>query len=217
MHDPASPSRDVYAFGPYRLDPAEHRLLRDGQRISLSPKAFDLLAALVSRASHLVTKEQLLREVWPGTFVEEANLSYTVSVLRKALGDEREPYRYVETVPRRGYRFIGVIDDAGTGEPTPERVDVKVPVESEAPVSAGVAAPELSSSSGHHSFVGRHLLGLTAGALILMVLAASWWMVSSLRDPASSPASAVAAPEQLSIAVLSFSDLSPQRDQEYLS
>src|SRR5262245_23071866 len=189
MHDPASPSRDVYAFGPYRLDPAEHRLLRDGQRISLSPKAFDLLAALVSRASHLVTKEQLLREVWPGTFVEEANLSYTVSLLRRALGDEREPYRYVETVPKRGYRFIGVIDGARTGEQTPETVEVKVPLESEALVSGSVAAPELSSSSGYHSFVGRHLLGLTAGASILVVLAASWWVASNFRDPASSPAS----------------------------
>ena len=127
MHDPASPSRHVYTFGPYRLDPPEHRLLRDEQTIPLSPKAFDLLVALVSRAGHLVTKEQLLQEVWPGTFVEEANLSYTVSLLRKALGDEREPYRYVETVPKRGYRFIGVIDGARTGERTPERVDVKVP------------------------------------------------------------------------------------------
>jgi TolB-like protein/DNA-binding winged helix-turn-helix (wHTH) protein len=204
MHDPASPSRHVYAFGPYRLDAPEHRLLRDGQTIPLSPKAFDLLAALVSRAGHLVTKEQLLQEVWPGTFVEEANLSYTVSLLRKALGDEREPYRYVETVPKRGYRFIGVIDGARTGERTPERVDVEVPL-------------ELSSSSRHRSFVGRHLLGLTAGASILVVLAASWWVVSRFRDPASSPASEAAAPEQLSIAVLSFSDLSPQRDQEYFT
>ena len=132
LHDPASPSRHVYAFGPYRLDQPEHRLLRDEQTIPLSPKAFDLLVALVSRAGHLVSKEQLLQEVWPGTFVEEANLSYTVSLLRKALGDEREPYRYVETVPKRGYRFIGVIDGARTGERTPERVDVKVPLEWEA-------------------------------------------------------------------------------------
>ena len=204
MHDPASPLSHVYAFGPYRLDPPEHRLLRDGQTIPLSPKAFDLLAALVSRAGHLVTKEQLLQEVWPGTFVEEANLSYTVSLLRKALGDEREPYRYVETVPKRGYRFIGVID-------------VSVPLESEASVPAGVAAPKLSPSSRQRSFVGRHLLGLTAGASILVVLAAGWWVVPRLPDPASSPASEAAAPEQLSIAVLSFSDLSPQGDQAYLA
>ena len=217
MHDPASPSRHVYAFGPYRLDQPEHRLLRDEQTIPLSPKAFDLLVALVSRAGHLVTKEELLQEVWPGTFVEEANLSYTVSLLRKALGDEREPHRYVETVPKRGYRFIGVIDGARPGERTSERVDVKVPLEWEAPVSAGVAAPELSSSSSHRSFVGRHLLGLTVGASIFVVLAASWWVVSRLRDSASSTTSEAAAPEQLSIAVLSFSDLSPQGDQEYLT
>jgi TolB-like protein/DNA-binding winged helix-turn-helix (wHTH) protein/Tfp pilus assembly protein PilF len=217
MHDPDSPSRYVYAFGPYRLDQPEHRLWRDEQTIPLSPKAFDLLVALVSRAGHLVTKERLLQEVWPGTFVEEANLSYTVSVLRKALGDEREPHQYVETVPKRGYRFIGVMDGARAGEQTPERVDVKAPVESEATLSASVAAPELSSSSGDRSFVGRHLLALTVGVSILVILAASWWVVSSLRHPASSRGSEAAVPEQLSIAVLSFSDLSPQRDQEYLT
>ena len=217
MNDPASSSRHVYAFGRYRLDQPEHRLLRDEQTIPLSPKAFDLLVALVSRAGHLVTKEQLLQEVWPGTFVEEANLSYTASLLRKALGDEREPYRYVETVHKRGYRFIGVIDGPRTEERTPERVDVKVPLEWDAPVSAGVTAPALPSSSAHRSFVGRHLLGLIVGASILVVLppAGGWFRV--FGTPASSPASEAAAPEQLSVAVLSFSDLSPQRDQEYLA
>jgi len=217
MHDPASPSRHVYAFGPYRLDRPEHRLLRDEQPIPLSPKAFDLLVALVSRAGHLVSKEQMLQEVWPGTFVEEANLSYTVSLLRKALGDEREPYRYVETVPKRGYRFIGVIDGARTGERSPEHVAIKAPLEWEAPVSAGAAAPDDSSSLGRRPFVRRHLLGLMAGASILVALAASWWLGSRVWDSASRRVSRAAAPEQVSIAVLSFADLSPQRDQEYFT
>ncbi len=95
----------LYEFGPFRLDPPERLLLREGQPVALPPKAYDLLVALVTHAGHLVTKEDLLREVWPGTFVEEANLSYTVSLLRKALGDDTEPYRYIETVPKRGYRF----------------------------------------------------------------------------------------------------------------
>jgi DNA-binding winged helix-turn-helix (wHTH) protein/TolB-like protein len=97
--------RESYAFGPFRLDPPERVLLRESDPVPLPPKAYDLLVTLVAHAGHLVTKEELLSEVWPGTFVEEANLSYTVSLLRKALGDDREPYRYIETVPKRGYRF----------------------------------------------------------------------------------------------------------------
>jgi Tol biopolymer transport system component/DNA-binding winged helix-turn-helix (wHTH) protein len=93
----------LYVFGPYRLDSRERQLLRDGARVPLPPKAFDLLLALVSRAGSLATKEELLSEVWPGTFVEEVNLSYTVSLLRKALGD------VIETVPKSGYRFIAPV------------------------------------------------------------------------------------------------------------
>lgn len=91
----------LYVFGSYRLDAHERRLLRDGKLIPLPPKAFDLLLALVARAGSLATKEELLAEVWAGTFVEEANLSYTMSLVRKALGEEG----YIETVPKSGYRF----------------------------------------------------------------------------------------------------------------
>ena len=98
-------AQTFYDFGPFRLDPNERLLLRDRQPVPLPPKAYDLLASLVAHAGRLMTKEDLLKEVWPGTFVEEANLSYTVSLLRKALGDDSEPHRYIETVPKRGYRF----------------------------------------------------------------------------------------------------------------
>ena len=84
--------------------------------VALPPKALDLLAALISSAGHLVTKEDLLKQVWPDTFVEEANLSYTISLLRKALGDDESPHRYIETVPRRGYRFIRQIADVTAAE-----------------------------------------------------------------------------------------------------
>jgi DNA-binding winged helix-turn-helix (wHTH) protein len=95
-------------FGPFHFEPVERRLLRDGHDVALPPKAADLLAVLIARAGRLVTRDTLLKEVWPGTFVEEANLSYTVSVLRKALGDESTD-RYIDTVQKRGYRFIADI------------------------------------------------------------------------------------------------------------
>jgi DNA-binding winged helix-turn-helix (wHTH) protein len=99
----------LYVFGPYRLDARERQLLRDGVPVPLPPKAFDLLVALVAQAGHLRMKGELLREVWPDTFVEEANLSYTISQLRTALGDNGELHQLIETVPRRGYRFIGPV------------------------------------------------------------------------------------------------------------
>ena len=101
---PREPS--VYEFGPFRLEATERLLLRAGQPVSLTPKAFDLLVHLVERQGRLVTKQELLTAVWPDTFVEEANLTYTVSALRKALGDSQDGERYIQTVPTRGYRFV---------------------------------------------------------------------------------------------------------------
>jgi eukaryotic-like serine/threonine-protein kinase len=103
------PIGHLYEFGPFRLEPAERRLLRDGQQISLPPKALDVLVVLVSRADHLVTKEDLLKEVWTDTFVEEASLSYTVSLLRKALHAGADQVRYIETVQKLGYRFTSPV------------------------------------------------------------------------------------------------------------
>ena len=100
---------DFYEFGPFRLEPAERRLLRGGEHVPLPPKAFDVLVVLVSRAGHLVSKEDLLKEVWPDTFVEEASLSYTVSLLRKALQAEAGQVRYIDTVQKLGYRFTSPV------------------------------------------------------------------------------------------------------------
>jgi DNA-binding winged helix-turn-helix (wHTH) protein len=104
----ATPS--VHEFGRFRLDSAERLLLRSGQPVSLTPKAFDLLVYLVERHGRLVTKQELMRALWPETFVEEANLTYTVSALRKALGErEGQDEQLIQTVPTRGYRFIAPV------------------------------------------------------------------------------------------------------------
>ncbi len=100
--------RPSYEFGPFRLDPAERRLTRDGRSIALTPKAFDVLRVLVENAGHLVRKESLLSQVWPDNFVEEGALNRSVSVIRKTLGETAER-RYVETVPKSGYRFIAPV------------------------------------------------------------------------------------------------------------
>jgi DNA-binding winged helix-turn-helix (wHTH) protein/tetratricopeptide (TPR) repeat protein len=106
---PVSPSqigRDCYEFGPFRLDPEKQTLLRDGKPIALTPKAFQLLLALVRRSNRVVTKDELMKSVWPDTFVEETNLTRNIFALRKALGGA-EQNRYIVTVPGQGYRFAG--------------------------------------------------------------------------------------------------------------
>lgn len=95
------------SFGPFRFDPGKRLLWRGDELVPLPPRALDLLAVLVAERGDVVTKEELLSRVWPDTFVEEANLSVNVSILRKALGREASGADYIETVPRRGYRFTG--------------------------------------------------------------------------------------------------------------
>jgi TolB-like protein len=102
-----------YEFGPYRFDSGMRILTQAGETISLTPKATEILMLLVQNAGQLVEKDELLKEVWPNTFVEEANLSQNIFRLRRALGDERALPRYIETVPRRGYRFIAPVTKIG--------------------------------------------------------------------------------------------------------
>src|SRR5215475_9598556 len=96
--------KQVYGFGPFRLDAEKQTLLRDGEPVALAPKAFQLLLTLVRNGTETVSKDQLMKSVWPDTFVEETNLTRNVFALRKALG-ESEQNRYIVTVPGRGYRF----------------------------------------------------------------------------------------------------------------
>lgn len=103
--------RQVYEFGPFRLIPKERQLLRGSEPVALTAKCFDLLVVLVENSGHLVEKDQLLERVWPDAFVEEANLSVGISALRRALGEAVDQPRYIQTVPRHGYRFIEPVDE----------------------------------------------------------------------------------------------------------
>jgi len=119
-------AKAVFEFGLFRLNPAERLLLRQQVQVRLPPKAFDALVVLVENPGHLLEKEELLRRVWPGTFVEESNLAQHISILRKALQDGENGFRYIETVPKRGYRFVAEVRQLGgipadTGTP-PERM-----------------------------------------------------------------------------------------------
>ena len=105
-----------YEFGPFRLDTSEHSLRRNGQVVPLEPKVFDLLRVLVQNDGRLLQKEELIREVWPDSFVEEGNLNRNIAILRKALGEVSSGNSYIETVPKRGYRFVASVKEiSGNG------------------------------------------------------------------------------------------------------
>ena len=104
-------SKHLYRFGPYRLDALERVLLRDGQPITLPPKDLETLFVLVERAGHIVEKEELLEKVWPGVFIEEGNLARHIFNLRQVLGDTPDGRKYIETIPKRGYRFVAAVHE----------------------------------------------------------------------------------------------------------
>jgi len=102
----------LYEFGKFRFDPGNHLLLSDGRPIALTPKGFDVLLVLVQNGARLTSKEELMSKVWPDSFVEEANLTVNISALRKVLSEADAERVYIETVPKKGYRFIMPIKEA---------------------------------------------------------------------------------------------------------
>jgi Tol biopolymer transport system component/DNA-binding winged helix-turn-helix (wHTH) protein len=156
-----------YQFGPFRLNLSEHTLLREGQPVPITPKVFDVLGVLVRQSGHLVSKETLLREVWPDSFVEEGALNRTVSVLRKALGDSPSGPKYIETVPKRGYRFVAPV--------------------SESPVESSSSVVDLHLSSTVHARTTRTRISpraaVVAGALLLLTVAAVSNAIRGLGEP----------------------------------
>ncbi len=108
----------LYEFGPYRLDAAQRLLTRARESVTLAPKTFDLLLILVESCGRVLTKKELMNAFWPDTFVEEANLPFQISGLRKALGDDGG--QWIETLPKHGYRFTAPVARIG-GQPASSR------------------------------------------------------------------------------------------------
>jgi len=107
----------VYEFGAFRLEVGERRLLCDGQPVQLRSKVFDTLQTLVEHAGRLLTKDELMQRIWPDSVVEENNLNHNISVLRAALGERATGQRWIETVPRVGYRFVADVRRSGAAVP----------------------------------------------------------------------------------------------------
>jgi DNA-binding winged helix-turn-helix (wHTH) protein len=153
-------AKQLYEFGPFRLDPEKELLLRDNEAIPLTPKALQVLLVLIRSKKEVVTKDDLLKAVWPDTFVEETNLSRNVFLLRKALGESPQDHQYIVTVPGRGYRFaeeVQLVPDeeliiVATSHST---VQVKEPSPGDGSRSGRSRSPLLPLSASGSSGVGR--------------------------------------------------------------
>ena len=161
-----------YEFGPFRLEPATRRLLREGESLPLTPKAFDTLLLLVQNRERVVEKEEVLRRIWPDAVVEESNLAQNVFTLRKALGDTPEGARFIATVPRRGYRFVAAVTPLRNGGPRAVAV---------APSAA--SAPAADRASGWRAAV----LVLIAAAAVALPLAGYLAGRRAVRQEAGQP------------------------------
>jgi TolB-like protein/DNA-binding winged helix-turn-helix (wHTH) protein/Tfp pilus assembly protein PilF len=113
----AKAEKHLYEFGPYRLDSVERLLIRGEETIPLTPKAIDTLLVLVANSGRVLERDELMKSVWPDTFVEDGALARNISALRKALGDDNEDFRYIETIPKRGYRFVAPVKDLSASPP----------------------------------------------------------------------------------------------------
>lgn len=166
--------RRVYEFGHFRLDVEECVLWRDGEKIALTQKALELLLILIEHDGRLVTKAELVGALWPDTYVDENNLPVTVSMLRKAFGEKAGEGQFIETVPRRGYRFVAPVTKIMPGHAdliVERHARTVITVEEEEPpvaLEGGAAADVRRSLAGAKSFWGRRYLPL---GLLLLVLA----------------------------------------------
>src|ERR1041384_1725072 len=102
-------TKPLYEFGRFRISAEDRLLFKENEVVPLAPKVFDILLTLVEKSGRVLDKDELIQQVWADTFVEEGNLARNVSTLRKALGESDEGRPYIETIPRRGYRFIAPV------------------------------------------------------------------------------------------------------------
>ena len=104
-------TKTFYEFGAFRVDPRERRLLHNGEAVPLTPKVFDILLILVQSGGHILSKDEIMKLVWPDTAVEDGNITRNISTLRRALGDLSRNCQYIETIPWRGYRFVASVKE----------------------------------------------------------------------------------------------------------
>jgi DNA-binding winged helix-turn-helix (wHTH) protein/TolB-like protein len=222
-----------YEFGRFRLDAAERVLLRDRELVPLTPKVFDILLALVEHGGHIVEKDDLMKRVWPDSFVEEGNLTQNVSLLRKALGENPGGSQFIETIARRGYRFVATVKEARDDGQDHARATAAVSTAGSMAVEAGAtlatATRELvdtgfdeSAQNGSRplaresSGARRTMVALKRHAFALALAAGLVAIVGIVFLSGRGRAGNVVRPIE-SIAILPFVDDAADSDAEYLN
>lgn len=208
----------IYEFGDFRLETAERLLLHREKQVPLTPKAFETLLALVRSGGHVVEKDELMKQVWADAYVEEANLARNVWALRKALADDHGEHRYIETVPKLGYRFIAPvteIEDDANAVLIQRRVRARIVsedietseepnekfIETSQPPNLSIAAPR------------NNRRNLVLGLLTILAVSAVLAVIGAMRSVRSTSTST----NVQSIAVLPFANLSNDPELDYVS
>jgi TolB-like protein/DNA-binding winged helix-turn-helix (wHTH) protein/Tfp pilus assembly protein PilF len=185
-------AKHIYEFGAYRLDSEEKVLVCQGQAVPIPPKDIETLIVLVERAGHIVGKDELLEKVWPGVFIEENNLARRIFNLRQVLGEGPDGRKYIETVPKRGYRFVGSVRERGEG-------------------ADSLASATATSDSHQHTARADRWRRAWAWALAAVLLvAASLFAQHFWRARNTSP-------QRLMLAVLPFENLSGDANEDYFA
>jgi DNA-binding winged helix-turn-helix (wHTH) protein/Tol biopolymer transport system component len=155
-------TKPFYAFGPFLLDVSERLLALEGKPVALAPKAFEALVILVENAGHLIDKDDLMKRLWPDSFVEEGNVAKHVSLLRKVLSEATDGREYIETVPKRGYRFVVDVSEVADPEADAERETL----------SSAKLELELEP---RRPVAGRRVLEAAAAVAVLLIATGALW------------------------------------------
>lgn len=228
-------AKRIYEFGAFRLDAGQRLLFQNDEPVPLPPKVIETLVVLVENGGQLIEKEELLKRIWPDTFVEENNLNKNVSALRKALGEGQDEQRFIETIPRRGYRFVAEVKAADSDETefVIERSQARVVFEEEQETDEG--SPPIAVQSAHvprslpdastetallagqqttpQPWWRQRKMVLIAAALLACALAAALLL---RRSPSSNDSQPDTIANIKTIAVLPFQPLSAEGRDEFL-
>jgi TolB-like protein/DNA-binding winged helix-turn-helix (wHTH) protein/Tfp pilus assembly protein PilF len=219
----SSGPKPVYEFAPFRLDAGRRQLLRGGVMVPLTSKALDLLVVLVEHRGEVVSKDQLMSDLWPDTVVVEANLTQQISMVRKALGANQE-HRYIATHPNRGYSFVEPVRVVSQGwtdlsheKASPVAADPSGTGESGATASMpggsieGDSIPPAAADIARTRLLWRSMVSVVAAILVIAAI------VLTIRNARDSGRPVAAAPRRAMLAILPFQNLNNEPSQEFLS
>jgi len=215
----------AFEFGPFRLEVRERRLTREGYSVPLRGRVFDTLYALVSRHGCLVTKDELMAAIWPDSVVEETNLNHNICVIRRALGEKATGQKYVETVPRQGYRFVADVrelDDPAaytfprawdireplSPSPEPTGAPARISLDSQSRKEATDVRQQLPPAARRQRYGRQRIFSLLVVSALLI---AGYFGVGQLGLKEGSSDS------RLKLAVLPFENLTGDSSQKYIA